>query len=214
MVPAYICPSSPFEALLDGGFSSGADTSQRAHYTGLAGAVDDTNDGGTFVETRQRPTPGGTEPANGIISGGGLLLLNSSANIAGATDGTSNTAFIGEVSNYLLDAATPPQKVRPNQALGLCVSTNSNQEIDGSNTGSLDKSVFTLTSVRYQLNHGDGSLAGVGEGFYNNGLQSAHTGGVNVAYADGSTHFVSDTIQLNTLKNLVTRDDGNVLESF
>ena len=107
-----------------------------------------------------------------------------------------------------------PQKVRPNQALGLCVSTNSNQEIDGSNTGSLDKSVFTLTSVRYQLNHGDGSLAGVGEGFYNNGLQSAHTGGVNVAYADGSTHFVSDTIQLNTLKNLVTRDDGNVLESF
>ena len=108
VVPAYICPSSPFEALLDGGFSSGADTSQRAHYTGLAGAVDDTNDGGTFVETRQRPAPGGTESANGIISGGGLLLLNSSANIAGATDGTSNTAFIGEVSNYLLDAATPP----------------------------------------------------------------------------------------------------------
>ena len=40
------------------------------------------------------------------------------------------------------------------------------------------------------------------------GLGSYHTGGVNMALCDGSVTFVSDTINLETLKNLCLRDGG------
>ena len=207
VVPAFVCPSSPIDALLEGGFSSNAETSQRAHYYGIAGGVDDTADGGTFSEKRNRPSS-----EKGIISGGGLLLLNQAVGIADATDGTSNTAMIGECSNFLFDA--DQAQVRPNQGLGLCVSTNGNGTADGTDTSNYDNDVHTLTSIRYPLNHGDGSLEGVGGGRHNNGLISAHTGGVNVCYADGSSHFISDSINITALKYLVTRDDGFVADAL
>ncbi|MDB2686106.1 DUF1559 domain-containing protein [Mariniblastus sp.] len=207
LVSAFACPSSPIEALLEGGFSKNAETSQRSHYYGLAGAVDDTSDGGTFIERRNRPSN-----SRGIISGGGLSLLNQGVRIADASDGTSNTAIVGESSNWLIDASQA--KVRPNQGLGLCVSTNGGGVVDGSNVGNFNNAVHTLTTIRYPLNHGDGSLEGVGIGNFNNGLTSAHTGGVNVCYADGSSHFINDSINITTLKHLVTRDDGNVLGKF
>ena len=207
LVAAFACPSSPIDPLLEGGFSRNAETSQRAHYYGLAGAVDDTSDGGTFAERRNRPSTN-----KGIISGGGLSLLNQAVGIADNTDGTSNTAIVGECSNWLIDANQA--QVRPNQGLGLCVSTNGSGVVDGTNVAEFNQSVFTLTTIRYPLNHGDGSLEGVGTGNFNNGLHSSHTGGVNVCYADGSSHFISDSINITTLKHLVTRDDGNVLGKF
>ena len=116
VIPAFVCPSSPFEALQEGGSSFFNDTNvgsmQRIHFYGLAGAVDDTADGGVFAESRNRPSGD-----RGTISGGGLLLLDESVNIGSASDGTSNTAFIGECSNYLIDAAG--LQVRPNQGLGF-----------------------------------------------------------------------------------------------
>ena len=206
-VPAFVCPSSPFEALLEGGFSSNAETSQRAHYYGFAGAVDDTADGGTFAEIRNRPSEN-----RGIISGGGLVLVNQAVSIADATDGTSNTAIVGECADFLTDANQ--LQIRANQGLGLCVSTNGRGVVDGTNVSNFNQSVQTLTSIRYPVNHGDGSLEGVGIGNFNNGLLSAHTGGANVCYADGSAHYVSGSIDLLTLKQLVTRDDGFVLGEF
>ena len=210
VIPAFVCPSSSIEALLEGGLTK-ADFTQRSHYYGLAGAVDDTADGGTFVELRNRPSP-----ARGIISGGGLLLLNDELAMSQMTDGTSNSAVIGECSDYLSDAAE--QQVRPNQALSIHISTGTNQDVDGSNTSAMGAGglfgVHTLTTIRYAINHGDGSLEGVGTGSYNNGLHSTHPGGVNVSYADGSSHFINDSLSIVTLKQLATRDDGFVLESF
>ena len=40
------------------------------------------------------------------------------------------------------------------------------------------------------------------------GLGSNHTGGINVALCDASVTFVSDTINFETLKNLILRDSG------
>ena len=42
-------------------------------------------------------------------------------------------------------------------------------------------------------------------------LMSAHPGGVNVTMADGSVHFLSETINLVTYKNLADRMDENTL---
>ena len=43
------------------------------------------------------------------------------------------------------------------------------------------------------------------------GLGSNHTGGVNMALCDGSVMFVSNTVDLETLKNLCLRDSGQAV---
>lgn len=45
-----------------------------------------------------------------------------------------------------------------------------------------------------------------------NGQEHAHPGGVNAVFADGSVQFISETIDPQTLRNLLTRDDGQVVE--
>ena len=44
------------------------------------------------------------------------------------------------------------------------------------------------------------------------GLKHAHPGGINAVFADGSVHFIPKTIDPQTLRNLLTRDDGQNVE--
>jgi len=206
VVNALTCPSSPVEPLLEDGILDAA-TTQRAHYYGLAGAVDDTADGGNFAELKNRPSA-----SRGIISGGGMLVANQAITIGGATDGLSNTAVIGECGEYLVDAAGAMQRANP--GFPICVSTNRGLVVDGSDLSNFNFDVHPITTIRYAINHGDGSLPGVGMGQFNNGVHSAHPGGVNFAIGDGSSRFVSEGIDFTTLKRLVTRDDRQVLGDF
>jgi prepilin-type processing-associated H-X9-DG protein len=43
---------------------------------------------------------------------------------------------------------------------------------------------------------------------------SSHSGGCNMAFTDGSVHFVSDGLDLVTLKALSTRAGGEVIASY
>ena len=43
---------------------------------------------------------------------------------------------------------------------------------------------------------------------------SFHPGGGNFAMADGSVRFISQNINLNTISNLICRDDGVPLGDF
>ena len=43
-------------------------------------------------------------------------------------------------------------------------------------------------------------------------LPAVHTGGVNVAMADASVHFASNTIDLTTWENLGSRNDGYAVQ--
>jgi len=49
--------------------------------------------------------------------------------------------------------------------------------------------------------------AGYGPG-HNHGIIAAHPGGAHVLMADGSAHFLNETMDLKLLLELVTRDDG------
>ena len=78
---------------------------------------------------------------------------------------------------------------------------------------------FNLNTVRYPPNapvvDNDPNWPGVGDNFgSNNPLNSAHTGGVQILLNDGSARFLSDNVDMLTLKNLCARNDGKTLGEF
>ena len=81
-----------------------------------------------------------------------------------------------------------------------------------------DERCFNMVSIRYspnqvpfanQLFPGMGSNQGA-----NNPLNSLHTGGVQILLTDGSVRFISENMNLETLKQMSTRDDGQVVGEF
>ena len=78
---------------------------------------------------------------------------------------------------------------------------------------------FNLTTVRYPPNAvkeiGGAVLPGVcNNDGANNGIFSAHTGGVHALLGDGSGRFINENIDLSTLKRLCTRNDGQAIGEF
>ncbi|WP_228030326.1 H-X9-DG-CTERM domain-containing protein [Gimesia benthica] len=75
--------------------------------------------------------------------------------------------------------------------------------------------MFNLTTVRYPIGTKDGGLPGIHtDGGPNNPLISAHSGGTQCLLTDGSVRFLSENMNLETLKNLCTRNDGKVLGEY
>ena len=202
-LPMTRCPSSSGPAL--GSFE------HYAHYAGVSGCVDPA----TFTESRLF-----NDGTLGIISGGGMMIANNGRKIGECTDGTSNTLLIGEMSGRLLRLdGTFSYVAASGTDHGWLMGTRVNgtpPALDPAASG--DERVFNTVSLRYapnqepfanQLFPGMGSNIGA-----NNPLNSNHTGGVMVGLSDGSVQFVSDSIHLETLKKLATKDDGQTLGDF
>jgi prepilin-type processing-associated H-X9-DG protein len=75
--------------------------------------------------------------------------------------------------------------------------------------------IFNLTCVLHRVNEKSIRALGVaGNCGPNRAIQSVHSGGANVALADGSVHFLSDSLDVQALYNLSNRDDGNLVAGF
>ena len=204
-LPMMRCPSSdgPIAANRNATFTY----SPFAHYAGISGGVDPV----TFTETRVF-----NDGVLGLIVGGGMMIANQAQTFGSCSDGSSNTMLIGEMSGRLerLAQGTYSHVTASGTSHGWLMGTR----VDGvppnlvrsGNTG--DERVFNTVSIRYspnqepfanQLFPGMGSNVGA-----NNPLNSNHTGGVTIGMTDGSVHFISENIELETLKKLSTRDDG------
>jgi hypothetical protein len=70
-----------------------------------------------------------------------------------------------------------------------------------------------ITTVRDQPNRGfTGSFPGWGYAqSFNTIINSFHRGGINVVLGDSSVRFIDETIDLATLRQLCTRNDGVVM---
>ncbi len=203
------CPSSP-GPVSDPTFT-GRDPF--AHYAGISGAVDPVS----FTETRLYD-----DGVLGIISGGGMMIANQAMNLRDCTDGSSNTMHLGEMSGRLKRLDGTFSWVAPSGTVhGWLMGTRNRgvaPNLNPGNTAQGDERCFNMVSIRYspnqvpfanQLFPGMGSNQGA-----NNPLNSMHTGGVQILLSDGSVRFISENMNLETLKQLSTRDDGQVVGEF
>jgi prepilin-type processing-associated H-X9-DG protein len=75
-------------------------------------------------------------------------------------------------------------------------------EVRESTTSWMEPTDLDLESMSLQINGGTEDMG------------SYHPGGLQVALADGSVHFLVETIDVNLLKWLILRNDGNAMPAF
>jgi prepilin-type processing-associated H-X9-DG protein len=129
----------------------------------------------------------------------GILVFSNNNNttyvhrFADVTDGTSNTVIVGEatlVSNMQDSDGVANDSNFP-------IWTGGNGGCDGNQIGSWAR----LMDTNFYLNRQDSNNAELSFG-------SQHPGGGMFLFADGSTHFISENINITTYRNLGARNDG------
>jgi len=192
-----ICPSSPVEPVRSAGY---VHTITCPQYTGISGAANDA----TFTNNPASRQWVGYQ--NGIVSVGGTLTPIQCQKIRDLLDGTSNIMVVGEQSSLAKTTTGALTPINNHQGF-MC----------GVNEVALPMSgrTFNTTTIRYAPNSANLALTGVSNNDgVNNGIFSAHTGGVQVLLGDGSVRFISDNTNLQTIKRMATRDDGDPVGEF
>jgi prepilin-type processing-associated H-X9-DG protein len=173
-------------------------------------------------------TPGG------IITASGMLPPCEYVNLARCLDGTSNTMIVGEQSDWLRDAnrnvatkyhgdpgwdttGTGPAVASTITGGGFISGTVESMPVPLAKAGlpgtpPAAYDCYNVTTVRYPPNFkrvlGVSAYPGCDEDHgINNPLQSAHTGGLQVAFADGSVQFIAETMDLAVLLRIAIRED-------
>ena len=127
----------------------------------------------------------------------GSTVQNSKTKLASITDGTSHTTLYsergGKSKQYftgLISDATP--------ILTGAIWADADNRITVTGTQSDGKSAFGTGPCVMNCNNQQGDIF------------SFHSGGANVAFADGHVTFVSQSIEINVLVPLVTRGGGEI----
>lgn len=202
-IPFLICPSSPLELFPRNGLSdtqiqgsiNATSPAQGMHpcYTGISGSVNH----------ESRTTNG---RAGSWLSQGGILLNDAGIGFGEISDGSSNTILIGEQSDWMVNPDGTLIEIRSDGNHGFNMGARTQ--------GPGESRIFNLTVIRHPLNtknyidvEATGAAGNIGA---NRPLLSSHPAGVNVGLADGSVHFLNESLELLTLFNLSDRNDGNV----
>jgi prepilin-type N-terminal cleavage/methylation domain-containing protein/prepilin-type processing-associated H-X9-DG protein len=204
----------------------------RNSYVAIAGAVDRLDAAGQFRETRNTDSSSWSIDF-GITAWGGVIApAFNGVKMGSITDGTSNTMVIGEQSGqmYTRDPNTgadvPADQYSVTSTGGGLFRGHAGTYRGGQGDLSggqpwMDSRGQTFTTIRYKINQKRGwtlnaPYVGVSPQRWNSEganvpLNSNHTAGVNVLFADGSVHFLSDGTDLLLLARLATRDDGGTV---
>lgn len=155
----------------------------------------------------------------------GLFWRGSKTRFRDVTDGTTSTIFMAEVlfGNRQANTTTledPQRQIKRISGGGPCtidadtMMTTASTTYEGRRSGawilstgfhSLVQGFLTPNSENPDVSHHGEILSG---------MRSQHRGGAQVTLVDGSVRFISDSIDSNTLRNLFTRDDGEVIGEF
>jgi prepilin-type N-terminal cleavage/methylation domain-containing protein/prepilin-type processing-associated H-X9-DG protein len=166
-----------------------------------------------------------TSAKNGPVSDGGVLGLRKipqeAVRVGDITDGTSNTIMVGEQSAWSDPLQSDPlySDMRSSDSRGAFMGTSYVTQPNGPGSltgcGGVNSNncmrCYNTTTVVAPLGSLKFVFAQSGDERCGTPIQSVHTGGANVLFADGSVQFLSSTITLDTFKNLVDRNDGNII---
>ncbi len=159
-----------------------------------------------------------------IHSSGGLFPGSIAYTIGSISDGTSNTMVISEQSQWgkgvnagawpLFRTAMSPTgswlQGSKNSRIPNGPGTFSSTGTHNANNATTDVRCYCVTTIRQPPNAA-GTPIWSNFRACNTILASAHTGGVNMVRGDGSVHFLGDSVDMDTLRNLADKDDGQVL---
>ena len=208
IVDSFRCPSSPLR--VNGRNVTPSPTNNNAHnaqlidYVGVQGATPTgSRTSGSFPTHGQCSRQTGY---GGIYCHNGILVPNAAKKFADVTDGTSNTLIVAEQSGYIIDLnGTRKRDIRSNYYGGWCGHTRRDEPRwgwGGSPWGS------GTTAVRYRINLTSAPVGANSTWDANTILNSQHPGGILATKADGSTDFITDSINMLSLKRLASKQDG------
>lgn len=212
----FQCPSSPLEALR----TQTATSATRALGAPATYQIQIPDYVGSIGYWNILPAPGGPgrrpDAGRNIWTGYGWMqdsgvigLLNERYNgpkISSLTDGTSNTIAVGEHSNFELAVGGAKTDTRPGSGPGGMWNAGRCFFASGGWTRNVTAVRFPINHLRFNDNPTNRASTGL-----HNGFRSAHTGGVQFVFGDGSVHFISDSIDHGvTFNALCGRDDGTV----
>ena len=140
----------------------------------------------------------------------GALHTNSSVRLGDITDGTSNTFLVGETRWYI---TSENWSAMASWASGTHISGGGNHLLM-----TLTAAVDQINDPFFDFNPGvkfpsDG-VAGNGFGTTSRCFGSLHTGGCHFVLADGSVHFLSDSMNLGVYRSLAVRNDEAPIGGF
>jgi prepilin-type N-terminal cleavage/methylation domain-containing protein/prepilin-type processing-associated H-X9-DG protein len=149
----------------------------------------------------------GSPPAFPGITRDGIFWIDSSVRMADITDGTSNTFLFGERFHRDPEFDLRQPIVLP----GIVPMTQMGTWGFVAAGGVMaNVTLHTAAPINYRMPPG-GDLSTLNDRACAFG--SGHPGGANFAFADGSAHFLSDSIPLLTLQALSTRAGGEVVSA-
>jgi prepilin-type processing-associated H-X9-DG protein len=158
-----------------------------------------------------------------------VLFPNSQVRIQDILDGTTNVMAISEHADSIVQNGTTRVQWQAGSVYGFPMGSTGTDSPPPSYNTTGDNRTFNMTTVLYGINktNGDGGTGstwngvcndstrpGVCSGGNNIPLNSAHPGGVNIALCDGSVRFVGNTVPIDVLGRLATRDDNQPLPDY
>jgi prepilin-type processing-associated H-X9-DG protein len=219
-LPYIRCPSDVWRQDLGTNLGPGmSPDGQPTDYVGCGGAFTD----GSFCAGVAAGNPFGPQycpgslvglnyqcgKLNGMFAESSVSDPNCNLNIASCTDGTSNTYLIGE---------SLPDKGDPHMYHSAVHNPRGWATFDsGAAKGSVLVPInWPIISADVNSDSSCDAAMNIQSNFWNwgtsQGFKSNHPGGANFAFADGSVHFITQTIDPLVHIKLGVRNDGAVVE--
>ncbi|UUO08282.1 DUF1559 domain-containing protein [Blastopirellula sp. J2-11] len=215
-VPMFQCPSSAFEMTnrkdisLSGRTSGGVDIDcQVMDYVGIVGAFPDPAHRDNLCTTS-------TAVRNGAFCENGMMRTLKGIGLQECLDGTSNTILIAEQSGQVdgVEKSTNPLGGWHGWVFNHETHYTSTTDI-ATYSGEIYASGITTVRVVPNSFWKSGSPSNAYNQYAPNTiLNSFHPGGVQAVFADGSVHFIPQTIDFTLLSALSVRDDGEVIGPY
>ncbi len=202
LLSVYQCPSSPIDPFVNAPSTANTNQSQMHHYVGISGASPDPANRTDRCEQSSR----------GTVCDTGVLVPNECKGIENVTDGTSNTILLAEQSGTVNN-----EVLAANYAGGWSGTAADSLPIYTVSTMPTGTNYYYvgLTTIVWALNYQVKTVNSSSRPYETNTiLNSYHPGGIQILLTDGSTRFLSDTVEMSVLRNLGSADDGQVVAQF